>query len=309
MLDRELVLIVNPAAGRARAAGRTALCRLSAERGAVALRVSERPGHARELAREAARGGAQAVAAVGGDGTVAEVLNGILDSGCDTPLGIIPAGTGNDIAQSVGVPLSAEAASASLVRARTRRLDVATANDDRFFGLGMIGFSADVGRTVNHWKSGRLAATARLLGRQVYRVVAVHHMLLRSQPVECSVEAPGYRYSGRAFTVLIGNQPGVGGLFHPCPEARCDDGLLDLCLIRAEKRGGSTLSIFDKTATLHRAVRGMHLALPWVDYIRTAGPISVRTAEPALFLADGDELLTGSEFVVGILPAAISVIA
>ena len=122
-----------------------------------------RRGDAQELAARAAADGCDRLVAVGGDGTIQEVVNGILESGARLPLGIVPVGSGNDLARSLGLPIDAAEAWTVAIGRVTREIDVALAtNGDGhrrwFASAGGIGFDAQVAAamaTRRGWQSGR----------------------------------------------------------------------------------------------------------------------------------------------------------
>src|SRR5256886_10039504 len=145
-------VIVNPAAGRG-AGGRALdpVARAFRQQGwAVEVTRTGGPGEGAALAAAAVRSGAQRVVAVGGDGTVHEVANGLLGSGGGVPLGVVPLGTGNDFAKLVGVdgcsPLTAVG---RLVTADTRVFDVGRVGDERFVNSLGVGFGPAVVRARN----------------------------------------------------------------------------------------------------------------------------------------------------------------
>lgn len=289
---RRFTLICNPAARAGIARATDARDALAAAGREVVLLHSESSEHARALSRQAATDGDGAVVAVGGDGTIGDVVNGVLDAGTPAPFGLIPAGTGNDTAKGLRIPLALPDAVEVLLHSPGRAADVLVANDRPFLGLGTLGFAAEVGRTVNAWKQGPWRLSARVFGRHLYRVTAAHHLLFRSAPLSCEVRADDaaegpVKWDGKVLTVLVGNQPGVGGVFLPCPKARGDDGLLDVCVVRAEGPGGP-LSLAQKVATLQQAIAGTHVGLPWVHYFQTAGEVTFRLSGEAPFVSDGD---------------------
>jgi YegS/Rv2252/BmrU family lipid kinase len=312
MRERTVALIANPAARRGRQAAREAADALRAFGLAVEIAFTRGPEDAADLARVAAERGVDSVVAVGGDGTLCQVVSGVLASGRGVPVGVVPAGTGNDTAKGIGIPLETQNACRTIARGAARPLDVLLAGERPFLGLAMVGFAADVGATVNRWKSGPWRFSAVALGGYTYPLAAVHHMLFRSRPIRCSIEAAGadppYRYEGEAFTVLIGNQPGVGGVFLPCPRASCTDGLMDLCVARARKPDQRLLGLADKSGTLRRVATGEHLGLPWVDYCQTARELRIRMDEPRALVADGEEFGEVTDLLIRALPGAIRVL-
>ena len=140
----KLYFIVNPVSGSGR--GRRDFARVEAllrERGAAYEAVySEHPGHAVALARAAVEAGERCIIAVGGDGTVNEVASVLVNTG--VVMGVLPFGTGNDLARVAGFPEDPEAAVDTLLAGRTRRMDAGMANDRFFLNVSGFGFDVDV---------------------------------------------------------------------------------------------------------------------------------------------------------------------
>ena len=134
--------ICNPTAGSGRGEkiGHKIQAILDSERIPCLLRMTERPGHATELARQARDAQAETVLAIGGDGTAFEVARGLV--GSDTPLGVIPAGTGNDFVKTIGVPQDPESALEYVLASEPQKTDVGEINGEMF--LNEIGTGFDV---------------------------------------------------------------------------------------------------------------------------------------------------------------------
>src|SRR5262245_51896815 len=144
MKETSIVAIVNPISG-AKASPATAAMRADALRAAadqrgrpIAIHLTERAGHARELASAAAAAGAELVIAWGGDGTINEAGSALV--GTDTTLGIVPAGSGNGLAAALDVPRAPQAALAAAFDGRTRAIDAGTIAGRLFFNIAGIGF-------------------------------------------------------------------------------------------------------------------------------------------------------------------------
>src|SRR3989441_10403590 len=154
---------------------------------------TERPGHGQELAAEAARAGARHVIAVGGDGTVHEVANGLLRADAETALGVVPIGSGNDFAKLVGQyghdPVRAVA---RLVTARMRRFDAGRVFDEWFVNSVGFGFGPAVVKTRN--------AMDNLRGFLSY-LVPVVKTFFKFEPPVFDVSAPGFRERGDLMIV------------------------------------------------------------------------------------------------------------
>lgn len=297
-----IVLAVNPAARHATAASHVVVERLRELGCEPRLVVSPAIGGCVEIAREAE---AEMVVAVGGDGTLGEVCRGLLDRARPATLGVIPAGTGNDSARVLGLPLEPREAASVLLEGEDRPVDLGEINGRPFMGIAVLGFAGDVGRVVNRWKSRH--SPACLLGKHMYPAAALWLLARRPPGLAARVET-AERGSAECdvFTVLVGNQPGVGGVFLPCPEARTDDGKLDVCTIRASCEG-RRLSLRQQLRTLSEASSGAHVGLPWVETLATAEPLRLAFEVEVAALADGDEIPSAREFTLRPLPAALSI--
>jgi len=222
------ILAVNPTAGRGRAA-RLALEAEHAIRatwGPVEVLTTTAPGTAIAQVRAAVERGAERVLVLGGDGTLHEAANGLLSAsvGQTPPIGILPAGTGNDYAKMTGtVGLSPTEAVRRLAAGGVRRFDVGTAVGEYFLNSIGIGFDAEVARVVGRWKWAT--------GLPAY-LAAVLQVLAKFTPLELTVEADSGSFSDRLLLLEVAIGPCVGGGFRLTPDARWDDGLLDLCAIR-----------------------------------------------------------------------------
>ncbi|MCV0403552.1 MAG: diacylglycerol kinase family lipid kinase [Chloroflexi bacterium] len=255
MADAPLV-IVNPAAGGGRAgrAARWIHDRLRA-RPDAGLEVAGRRGDVERIAASAHQEGFGRVIAVGGDGTVQEVLNGIAAGGGPLELGIMPMGSGNDLARGLHLPTDLERAWRVAVGHATRPVDVASARNgdgaERWFAsAGGIGFDARVAASMARrrwWQSGRagyLAATLAELRR------------LRNDEVEVTID--GQRRAQRVLFVAIANGPFYGAGMRIAPSARVDDGLLDVCVV-------GDVSRFTAIRELPNLYRGTHVRHPMVS--------------------------------------------
>jgi YegS/Rv2252/BmrU family lipid kinase len=204
------IWIVNPASGRRRGSEVLArLPRLLADRGLGGeIVATTRPGEATQLARRAADDGVRVVA-VGGDGTAHEVVNGI--AGTRAVLGLVPIGSGNDLARALEIPSAVERALDVIARGRTARIDLGRF-DHRWFANSVgLGFEAQV--TIESRSITRLRGFAIYLG-------ALAKALRRLRCPDLRVITDQGELSGRALLVCIGNGFRVGGGFRLTPDAR-----------------------------------------------------------------------------------------
>ena len=192
----------------------------------IELRITRETGDAGRFAAEKTDAPADIIAAAGGDGTVNEVLNGLMTvSGFPKPaLAIIPLGTANDLAIGCGIPQDEPAKALQLAwEGRPRRVDVGRANDRHFLNVASGGFAADV--------AGKTPASIKnVLGGAAYAVTG----LLSAgsiTPYRSQLILPDEQWEGDLIVITVGNGRQAGGGFPVAPKAALDDGLLDLMVI------------------------------------------------------------------------------
>lgn len=219
-----LHIIINPAAGNGLAdrVGTDVLQALEARGIAYTASRTERDGHAVSLARAAAGNGASTVVAVGGDGTVSEAARGLV--GTATALGVIPAGTGNDIAKMLGVPRKPREALAFLLDHPARPLDIGYINGEPFLNVCGTGFDVcvlDYALSAKRYVRGLLPYLWGVL-RAIFT--------FRSVEAAYTVEE-GPLITERLLLVSVANGQFIGGGIPVAPMASPDDGYLDMIVI------------------------------------------------------------------------------
>lgn len=252
------LVILNPVAGGGRA-GRLAgwVSERLAARPDARFEITRRAGHAEELAAGAA-GTHDRVVAVGGDGTVQEVMNGLVNGEPAASIGIVPVGSGNDLARSLGLPRDPAAAWTIAMGSADQALDLAhaTAGDGRtrwFGSAGGIGFDAQVAAamaTRSGWQRGQagyLLTTIAELRR------------FSNRRIELTIDGAGHET--RALFVAIANGEYYGGGMRIAPGAAVDDGMLDLCIVGDVSR----LTALRQLASLYR---GTHVNHPQITMAR-----------------------------------------
>ena len=263
---------------------------------------TEGTGHAIELAKAAADGGYPYVVAVGGDGTVNEVANGILHSlgSSSTILGVISTGTGSDFARSVGIPKHYVSACSCLTGSRRSLIDVGIVEYQskgqplrRFFlNVAGVGFDAAAVETTERlpkYFGGTIPYLAGLLRALLgYRNKSV--VLRIGDKVE----------TARILSVVVANGSYFGGGMHVAPEASLNDNLLDVVVI-------GDVGKFDLLKSLPMVYKGTHGNHPKVS-MEKAVNITVESSERILVHADG-ELLGEGPASFWLMPAALSIIA
>ena len=279
-----LTVVLNPAArGGAGRRLRAEIERELRRRGLeFEVRETRGPGEAVELARAACHAGSRTVAAAGGDGTVHDVANGILQAADEgtaerAALGIVPIGTGNDFVKVIPGTSNRAAAYDTLAAGRRYGFDAALVAwaGGREYCLNAAGTGVDV-EVVR-----QIQARTRRHGALVY-IGGLVRALRRYRPVHVRIDADGESTEARIMMVAVANGTCIGGLFRICPQARPDDGLLDLCVVRE-------LTVLRQPVLAARILRGRHLHEREVSF-RTAREVRIEVLDgsPLFFQLDGE---------------------
>lgn len=284
------LVVINPAAGSGRAAGIWARLRATAHELFPFDEITTRgPGDAQRLARTAAAAGVRRILAVGGDGTLHELVNALAHT--PVALGVLPSGTGNDFARSQGFLGPLPQLLERLAQGVHRPVDLGQAGDTYYLNVAGVGFDADVAKRVN-------ALPRKGHGTLPYLGEAVRGAFRFDPPsLELHFDSGDVVGPERLLLVAVGNAPAYGGGMRICPEARVDDGLLDV-LVVGDIRGWGTLAL------LPRVFLGRHLGHPRIRLFRArrvtvAGPASVTLH------ADG-EVAGGLPVTFQVHPAALT---
>jgi len=285
------VAILNPRAGLAAARARAALERSPHWRG-LEVRLTTAPGDARRFASEAAAAGAEIVLAIGGDGTANETAWGLL--GTSTVLGLVPMGSGNGLARTLGVPLRPDAALAVLAEAVPRAMDVGMVNGRPFLNVAGAGFDAQVG--LDFHEHGRRGGR-----RGVFTYVWLAFLRIMKYRAESWVlEAGTQKFEGRAYIVALVNGRQYGGGAVLVPGARLDDGLFDIVVIEdasALEMAWNAQRLFFGTLAQYRRYR--HVA---------AAQATLVAPGTVPYHRDGEPESTPGRLEVSILPRALRIL-
>ena len=289
-----LVVIVNPTAGGGVGRGAQASVELARDRArahgrSVDVRVTERPGHGRDLAAEAVRAGATVVVAWGGDGTVNEVASALVHT--DVTLGIVLAGSGNGLGRDLGLPLQPAAALDVVMTGADRRIDAATLDDRVFVNVAGIGLDARVAL--------RFAEIART-GRGVWRYVqATLAEVLQFTPQALTLDVEGWPRRTEPLIVAFANSRQYGNNALIAPEARLDDGKLDVVWV-------GNRSLWAIATGVPALFSGRIILQPDVRNRKTPD-VSVEAEQPILCHVDGEPHQAGTRVVIHTLPRALRV--
>jgi diacylglycerol kinase (ATP) len=283
-----LVVIANPRSGRGKVAAHLPEIERILTDAQLSYRIvrTTHPGHATEVARDALARGERYLVAVGGDGTVHEVVNGMLDGGgpvaADAVLGVVAAGSGCDLVRSFGLPGDTLQAARHLAGDQVRPIDVGRvtytdgpAEVTRYFpNIAEAGLGGAV--------VARAARLPAVLGPARY-LAGFWLTLPGFRPATVRLDVDGQAYQWRAHNVVVANCRFYGGGMQISPKSEPDDGALDVLVMAGPKS--------DALTTLPKVYRGTHLPHRNVAELR-ASRVRVEADPPFLIEADGESLGT-----------------
>jgi diacylglycerol kinase (ATP) len=246
-------------------------------------------GDGEQLARKAVKQQVNLVIAAGGDGTINEVIQGL--AGSETALGVLPSGTVNVWARELGIPLDDSGARKVLVNGQTRRIDLGCVNGRYFLLMVGIGFDGEVTQAVEGKPLKRLGILGYTLA------VLWLGPGYRGFPVVAQIDR--YVVKTRALQIFIGNTQLYAGAIKFTWQAKCDDELLDLCIVRKRNLWGRLIVARD--FILRRSQRRQ-----WVRY-ETFKTLKIETPDPIPYQIDG-EAAGSTPLEISVAPGILKVI-
>ena len=299
MTAKPVPLFVNPTAGRGRAGRRLAEIEQLFDTAGVTLAIhrSQGVGDLERQVGEQVDAGADRVAVAGGDGSIHEAVNGILNASGNASLGVIPTGTGNDFAKSVDIPLDWRAATSLLAsriadNARARTIDVGRMNS-RYFangaGIGLDAKVTDIARSIN-WPIGDL----------VYLIAIFRTMIDGIATPDIELESDNLHWKGPMTLASVSNGPWIGGMFHIAPMASNEDGNLELLIAAPVTRR----RIF---GLLPKLMKGEHLDESEITHAATRR-LKAIASSPVLSHLDGEVQPAQTEFEFEVMPNRLSLL-
>lgn len=273
-LSERPVIIVNPKSGGGLSERKWAglVGPLTEGLGPFDTRFTESRGHAQVLAADEARAGRSLVVALGGDGTISEVVNGLVGTGA--ALGIIPRGTGGDFRRAADLPSDLQKAARHIRACDARIIDlgrVTFTTDDgatatrHFINEASFGLSAEVARRAN--------ASSKRLGAKTAFVGAMLRTLVSYDNVDVLISVDGAAAVRRTVLLgTVGNGRYFGGGMKICPGALLDDGLLDLLVV-------GDMGKFEVMTKFNRLYEGTHLSLEQVVH-NACRRVEIRPVDP-----------------------------
>ena len=297
MADGDVVFVVNPASANGSTRRRwPEIAHRAAELGLTGRSLlSERPGQIADLARSASEDGARLVVAVGGDGTVNEAANGLMqvEPGKRAELATIPRGTGKDFARSFGIPRDVEGALQAAHAGTTRVVDVGLASFTAWDGSPTESYFTNfAGAGISGAVAARANTGSKALGGRVSFFWATSTVFMRWKNSEYVVQIDDERRSGKMLEVIAAIGSELAGGMRLTPDADPSDGLFDVALI------GDATKV-DFVRTLPKIYRGTYLPHPRAEVVR-GRRVRVETAIPLPIALDGEQ--------PGTTPAAFEIV-
>jgi len=279
-MPKKVKLILNPMANMGDAwRAANALRPIIAEHGGADWSGTVYPTHATDLARQAALDGYDMVIAMGGDGTVHEVINGLMQVPAEQRpvLGVVPVGSGNDFAHSIGIPMQADHALSLALTGEPSLVDIGVMTDENgrkefFDNTAGVGFDAVV--TIRSHK------LPFLRGFAMYLTAVIQTILLNHDPMLMKVETDGEKWEQLALMFTMCNGPREGGGFILAPEAKVNDGILDYIVVKKCGR----LTMF---RLLPEFMKGTHTHFPQVK-MGTCKTFNISADRPMYVHLDGE---------------------
>jgi len=282
-MSKKALLLVNPISGIGKQKNIEKLigsC-IDKEKLEVDIKYTEYPGHAKELAGEAA-GSHDIVVAVGGDGTVNEVGTSLI--GSDTALAIIPTGSGNGLARHLNIPMRPEKALLLLNDYQVKKIDTIKINEFYSLNVAGIGFDAHVSHLFAKMKQRGLTSYIKLAVREFGNYKACKY----------SLNIDGDEFSQRAYLISFANSSQYGNNFYIAPDAEVDDGYIDVCVMNKFPKIAAPVLLISK---MNKENIGGYL-----EKIIRAKEISITQSKGMLGHVDGEPVFLGKEVSVKINP-------
>lgn len=261
--------------------------------------ITSRKGEAVELAQKAADNGAELIVSVGGDGTVNEVVNGIMASKNNPSLGIIALGWANDFIKSTNIPSDMIEACKILIRGKIKEIDIGIINKKIYFAnICGVGFDAEVAQLANQMKSKH--PNLHILSGFVYVFATVKKLLSPFSYHQVKIKFDGQEIHSKILFIAISNGKFYGGRFKITPEAILDDGWLEICIVEEMGRLKYLMSI-------PKVFKGTHESIKGINFYR-AKEVTIQSSELILAQISGEVIDGQKEFYITLLPKSLKLI-
>lgn len=288
MSKRQFLFVVNPNSGLGKYKKLEQILRKEIDASeSYELVYTDYPGHAKEIA-QANSGKFDVIVAVGGDGSINEVGQGLI--GSKAALGIIPVGSGNGLARSLKIPLSIRKAIQTLISAEIRTIDSIRINDEHFFNVGGIGFDANIGHLFD--------ATEKRGFLSYLKIVIKAYFSYKSMTYSLFID--GYFHEIKAFLISFANSNQWGNNFYISPLSRIEDGKLEVCVLKPFLLFYAPIIAFALfTKTIHKLSKASFYS---------AKTVVVKNEERLQFHIDGEPRITTKDLKIEVIPKTLHVV-
>lgn len=295
----KILIVINPvtSAGDPGALARAARRQLVGH--VVQVFVPQSPREFADLAAILEKYQSDFIVVVGGDGTTNSLLNGLIKA--TLPVYFYAGGTANDLAKQVGHVPSWKAVGDAVASNRTEALDVVKLNDSLFVTVGGLGVGAVLTKMMNDRRTASpvFKSLTRVMSQYTYTALALQVIAgLQYEPKDFEIVIDGSRESFRSACILVANQPFLGGDIQVCADAKNNDGIGNLLILRDTSRLGLLTA-------LGGMLRGK---LPADAVIRSFRSAILRTCDDSavLFFGDGESICHGKSFQMDVIPGALN---
>lgn len=287
---KRVLFIINPIAGTRKKKEVPVLVKSMLDPGIFDCEIAYTRfhGHAKTLALEASHNNIDYVIAVGGDGTVNEVANGLMNG--NAALGIIPCGSGNGLARHLHIPIDNQGAFRVLQKQKTEKIDGGIANGKAFFCTAGIGFDAHI---------GKLFALSTKRGFNTYISTTLKE-IFTYDPQMYTIKLDGEEFQKKAFSITLANASQFGNNAYIAPQADINDGLLDLCI----------LNPYPKRYAVHLGFRLFNKSINQSRFVETkkVKEIKISADRAKCFHLDGESHELKDELHIKIIPSCLNVL-
>ena len=287
--DSKVIFIINPIAGTRQKEFILESIQHYLSPELYEVHFTDYAGHAYEIAREGLKQGLKWIIAVGGDGTVNEVASALVNTRC--MLGIIPAGSGNGLARHLGIPLQVPEALAMIQDHKIQNIDAGKVNGRYFFCTCGTGFDASVGKEFSRDSKRGMLTYVR----------ATIHQYINYAPKTYILRTSNKKIKLKAFLVTFANSGQYGNNAYIAPNAKIDDGMLDLCILRP----------FPRTSTITLGLRLFFKNIdqsPYLEVMRVKKATLKRKGHKKITLhLDGELMKMKGTLKIKVIPDALQV--
>jgi diacylglycerol kinase (ATP) len=289
-LKRKALFIINPVSGGKKKDGVPQLIEeyLDAAIFDASVVFTDGASHARQLTSEAVNNNYDLVVAVGGDGTVNEVASALV--GTNTTFGIIPCGSGNGLSRFLNIPMDIKKAIKNLNTARFEIIDSARANGEPFFNMAGMGFDAHISEVFSHDKKRGFITYVKSSFREISNYKSQNY----------HIEIDGKVYEREAFMLSFANSSQYGNNAHISPHASVQDGLIDVCIIKA----------FPIWRLIEMGIRMLTKTVDKTGYVEIirGKNIKVTRDNPGPMHLDGEPHIAGTSVEINVVPNSLKII-